>query len=80
MITTVFTKHEMGLFVSENFHIYETQANSADPDQMPQNVVSDQGLHCLFNKNLNKMKNTIQQPLKRKWTGLIGNSGKFHSA
>ena len=22
-------------------------ANSADPDQMPQNVASDQGLHCL---------------------------------
>ena len=21
--------------------------NSADPDQMPQNVASDQGLHCL---------------------------------
>ena len=22
-------------------------ANSADPDQMPQNAVSDQGLYCL---------------------------------
>ena len=22
-------------------------ANSADPDQMPQNVASDKGLHCL---------------------------------
>ena len=25
-----------------------TLANSADPDQMPQNVASDQGLHCLI--------------------------------
>ena len=25
-----------------------TFANSADPDQMPQNVASDQGLHCLL--------------------------------
>ena len=25
-----------------------TSANSADPDQMPQNVMSDQGLHCLL--------------------------------
>ena len=26
-------------------------ANSADPDQTPPNVVSDQGLHCLFAKS-----------------------------
>ena len=25
-----------------------SQANSADPDQMPHNVASDQGLHCLL--------------------------------
>ena len=25
-----------------------TLANSTDPDQMPQNVASDQGLHCLL--------------------------------
>ena len=25
-----------------------TKANSADPDQTPHNVVSDQGLHCLL--------------------------------
>ena len=25
-----------------------TYANSADPDQTPQNAVSDQGLHCLL--------------------------------
>ena len=30
-----------------------TLANSADPDQMPQNVASDQGLHCcLYYKKL----------------------------
>ena len=35
------------------YHIYpkcsnsQAWANSADPDQMPQNVASDQGLHCL---------------------------------
>ena len=26
----------------------DTQANSADPDQMPHNAASDQGLHCLL--------------------------------
>ena len=26
------------------------------------------------------MKNTTQQPLKRKWTGLTDKSEKFHSA
>ena len=25
-----------------------SKANSADPDQMPHNVASDQGLHCLL--------------------------------
>ena len=25
-----------------------TLANSVDPDQMPQNAASDQGLHCLL--------------------------------
>ena len=35
------------------YHIYancyerQAWANSVDPDQMPQNVASDQGLHCL---------------------------------
>ena len=60
------------------------KANSADPDQTPHNATSDQGLHCLLidcsikiGININ---NTNQQPLKRKWTGLIDNSGKFHSA
>ena len=27
---------------------FGTFANSADPDQMPQNAASDQGLHCLL--------------------------------
>ena len=27
---------------------FGTLANSADPDQTPQNVASDQGLHCLL--------------------------------
>ena len=28
--------------------IYKAFANSVDPAQMPQNVASDQGLHCLL--------------------------------
>ena len=44
------------------------------------NVASDQGLHCLFTecsiKILIKMKNTIQQLLKRKWTGPIDRGWK----
>ena len=51
---------------------------------MPQNEASDQGLHCLLIDKPIKigitMKNTTQQPLKRKWTGPSNNSGKFHSA
>ena len=32
-----------------------TMANSIDSDQMPQNVASDQGLHCLhLNRNFYK--------------------------
>ena len=29
------------------FTFRQTRANSADPDQMPQNAASDQGPHCL---------------------------------
>ena len=29
------------------FNLRQTRTNSADPDQMPQNAASDQGLHCL---------------------------------
>ena len=28
--------------------LFVGQANSADPDQMPHNAASDQGLHCLL--------------------------------
>ena len=37
----------------KDYHIYhkyldrQARANSVDPDKMPQNVVSDLGLHCL---------------------------------
>ena len=31
-------------------HIKGSLANSADPDQMPPNVASDQGLHCLLTR------------------------------
>ena len=39
--------------ISFSYHIYpkyldrQAWANSVDPDQMPQNVPSDQVLHCL---------------------------------
>ena len=40
-----------------------TYANSANPDQTPHNVASDQGLHCLLTENITeiwiKMKNSI---------------------
>ena len=44
-----------------------TLANSVDPDQMPQNAASDQGLHCLqkFLQNMVVIK-TKQTPLYRK--------------
>ena len=34
-------------FTILTLRIPKIQANSVDPDQMPQNVASDQGLHCL---------------------------------
>ena len=47
-------------------------------------TASDQGLQCLLIDCPIRvgitMKNNTQQPLKRKWTGPINNSGKFHSA
>ena len=50
-----------------------SQANSADPDQMPHNVASDQGLHCLLTgfsiKNTLKVTNRLDT-LKRT-NGLI---------
>ena len=37
-------------------------------------------LNRVFFYNLNKNENTIQQPLRGKWTGPIDKSGKFHWA
>ena len=48
--------------------------NGADPDQMPQNVASDQGLHSLLTgnyiRNRIKMIQDTWQPLNDKWTRL----------
>ena len=63
-------------------------ANSADPDQTPQNAASvfwgvwsgsPLFAYRIFYQNL-KMKNTTQQPLKQKWTGPIDRNWKIHSA
>ena len=61
-----------------------TSANSAKPDQTPQNAASDQVLYSLliaisFKIGI-KMKNTTTQPFERKWTGPNDKSGKFYSA
>ena len=59
-----------------------TQANSADPDQMPQNAAFDQGLHCLHTqipiKNRIKMKKYTSLPLIEKWTHPIYKDGLVH--
>ena len=34
--------------ISPKYTDSQVRANSVDPDQMPQNVASDQGLHCLL--------------------------------
>ena len=34
--------------ISSKHPLYGRKANSADPDQKPNNQVSDQGLHCLL--------------------------------
>ena len=39
---------KLGLSVKHELGIVLGQANSADPDQMPQNSASDQGLQCLL--------------------------------
>ena len=42
-----------------------TLANTADPDQTPQNAASDQGLHCLLNKRKLKVKwNSLKFPFR----------------
>ena len=60
------------------YHIYpkcldrQACANSVDPDQMPQNVASDQGLHCfsllqqLFG-HVNWYFNRLVQVLEQVW-------------
>ena len=46
--------------------------NSADPVQMPQNVASDQSLHCLLieisMESSDKMETSTGNPLNWKWT------------
>ena len=32
--------------INHHLTVHGTKTNSADPDQKPQNVASDQGLHC----------------------------------
>ena len=48
--------------------VFGTYANSADPDQTPQNAAPDQGLHCLLTgisiQNQIKMKKVHLAPLK----------------
>ena len=52
---------------------YTHSANSADPDQTPQNLASDQDLNCLLTEHyiefLFEMRNATQQPLKQKSAG-----------
>ena len=49
--------------------------NGADPDQTPQNMASDQGLHSLLTgnyiRNRIKMIQDTWQPLNDKWTRVI---------
>ena len=45
--------------------------NGADPDQTPQNVASDQGLHSLLTGNYIRNRIKTWQPLNDKMTSLI---------
>ena len=49
-----------------------TLANSVDPDQIPQNATSDQGLHCLHTgisvQNRIRMNKSTRHPLNWQWT------------
>ena len=49
-------------------YIKGTSANSVDPDQIPQYVASDQGLHCLHNIKKFLQYKLTRHPLYRKWT------------
>ena len=59
-------------------------ANSADPDQMPQNVASDQGLYCWHKgisiKNKIETKKYNRHPLNWKWACPINKDGNVHKA
>ena len=46
--------HRLGTF-KPSILFCGTQANSVDPDQMPQNVASDQVLHCLLTESIIKI-------------------------
>ena len=67
--------HNFDMKRERTFNPYKpsVQANSADPDQTPQNATSDQDVHCLLTncsiKIRIKMENTTQHPLKR--NGLV---------
>ena len=39
--------HRFGFCINHKYLDKQVWANSVNPDQMPQNVASDQGLHCL---------------------------------
>ena len=66
------------------YGLFVGKANSADPDQTPQNVSSDQLLHCLHTERYIiyiKMKKRYHPAiLKRKWTGPNDKGWKFHLA
>ena len=56
--------------------------NSVDPDQMPQNAASDQGLHYLrtgflLKRKIKIYKNDTIHPLNDKWIH-IDKDGKVH--
>ena len=59
-----------------------TSANSAEPDQTPQNAASDQALHYLLTEGSIKIwiewENTTQQPLKQNLTCPIDKDDKSH--
>ena len=46
-------------------------ANSADPDQTPQNATSDLGLHCLLNYKKLKIKWNTYVPVQDHFPGLL---------
>ena len=57
-------------------------ANSADPNQPPQNAASDLGLHCLLTvisiQKIIKVKTFIRNPQNYKWTHPNDKEGQVH--